>query len=201
LSAYIEDVTRQFEEGAMKSWKIAIVLAVLSLLAAFALAAAQEPVRDFGQLNTRLRPGDTIWVTDAQGREVKGRIAALGGDALTLEGGGGRSFGSADVTTIELRRNDSLGNGALIGLGVGAGLSLAACLAEMEGSDQGWCAVAAAFYGGVGAGIGVGIDALIPGKKQVVYRAPGSSGAPHAQLSLAPFITPRAKGVALAFAF
>ena len=43
----------------MRSWKVAIVLAVISLLLAFALAAAQEPVRDFTQLNTRLRPGDT----------------------------------------------------------------------------------------------------------------------------------------------
>src|SRR5512139_2152636 len=108
----------------MRSWKVAVVLAIISLLLAFALAAAQEPVRDFSQLNTRLRPGDTIWVTDAQGREVKGRILSLSTDALTLEGGSPRSFASPDVTAIQLRRNDSLGNGALIGLGVGGGLTL-----------------------------------------------------------------------------
>jgi hypothetical protein len=198
--AYIENITRQFEEAAMKSWKIVIILAVLSLFVAFAPAAAQEPVRDFSQLNTRLRPGDTVWVTDAQGREVKGRIASLSSDALMLEGGGGRSFGSADVRTIELRRNDSLGNGALIGLGVGGGLTLVACLATVEAGDQGWCAAAAAVYAGIGAGIGVGIDALIPGKKLVAFRAPGSAGAA-ARLSFAPVITPRAKGVAVAFSF
>jgi hypothetical protein len=167
----------------MKSWKLAIALAVLSLLLAFALAAAQEPVRDFSQLNTRLRPGDTVWVTDAQGREVKGQILSLRSDALTLEGGGGRSFGAPDVTSIELRRNDSLGNGALIGLVAGGGLALVGCLASVEGSDRGWCAGAAAFYGGVGAGIGVGIDALI-NKAQVIYEKPARPRSPrsiHAQ--------------------
>ena len=48
---------------------------------------------------------------------------------------------------------------------------------------------------------GVGIDAMIPGKKLVAYRAPGAAGAPSARLSLAPFVTPRAKGVALALSF
>ena len=52
---------------------------------------------------------------------------------------------------------------------------------------------------GVGTGIGVGVDALIPGRKQVVYRAPGASGS--ARLSLAPVITPRTKGVAVAYSF
>jgi hypothetical protein len=171
-----------------------------ALLSVPALAAAQEPVRDFSQLNTRLVPGDTIWVTDGQGREVKGRVAALGADAITLEGGG-RTFASPDVTTIKVRRSDSLGNGALIGLGVGGlGVGLA-CLATTDGPDQDWCVLAAVVYGGIGAGIGVGIDALIPGKKLVAYRAPGSSGAAQSRLSIAPFVTPRAKGLAVSFAF
>ena len=185
----------------MKSWKVAVVLAVISLLLAFALAAAQEPVRDFSQLNTRLRPGDTIWVTNAQGREVKGTILSLTADELTLEGRGGRIYGPSDVTTIQVRRGDSLRNGALIGLGIGSGLTLVACLANAESGDAGWCALGAAIYGGIGAGIGVGIDALIPGKKILAYRAPGSAGLPHARLSVAPVVTPRAKGVAVSFAF
>ncbi|MFO7692440.1 MAG: hypothetical protein R6V57_05085, partial [Vicinamibacterales bacterium] len=174
----------------MRSWKVPIALAAISLLLAFALAAAQEPVRDFALLNTRLVPGDTIWVTDAQGREVKGRIAALGADAITLEGGDSRTFASPDVTTIKVRRNDSLGNGALIGLGVGGlGIGLACLATTAEGPDQDWCLLAAVAYGGIGAAIGVGIDAMIPGKKLVAYRAPGAAGAPSARLSIAPFVT------------
>jgi len=185
----------------MRSWKVAVVLAVISLLLAVALAAAQEPVRDFTQLNTRLRPGDTVWVTDAQGREIKGRIVALGADAFTLEGGGGKTFASPDVATITVRRSDSLGNGALIGLGVGGLGTGLACLATAEGADQEWCYLAAVVYGGIGAAIGVGIDAMIPGKKLVAYRAPGSTGSSPARLSIAPFVTPRVRGVAVAFSF
>ena len=185
----------------MKTGSIVAALAAALSLAAPAPCAAQEPVRDFSQLNTRLRPGDSIWVTDAQGREVKGRILSLSTDEVTLEGGSRRSFGAPDVSTIQLRRNDSLANGALIGLGVGGGLTLVACLVSVDSSDAGWCAAAAAVYGGIGAAIGVGIDALIPGKKILAYRAPAPSGAPPARLSIAPVVTPRAKGVAVSFAF
>jgi hypothetical protein len=182
------------------STRAAVILA-LALLALPALAAAQEPVRDFAQLNTRLRPGDTIWVTDAQGREVKGRILSLGAEELTLEGRGDRTFRAPDVTAITVRRSDSLGNGALIGLAVGGLGTGLACLATAEGQDKEWCVLVAAVYGGIGSAIGVGIDALIPGKKLVAYRAPAGGGPPQARLSIAPVITPRAKGVALSFAF
>jgi len=179
----------------------AVVVVVAAALGLPALASAQEPVRDFSQLNTRLRPGDTIWVTDAQGREVKGTILSLATDELTLEGRSGRSFGAPDVAVIVVRRADSLRNGALIGLGIGGGLALVGCLASTEGGDQGWCLLAGAVYGGVGAAAGVGFDALIPGKKLVAYRAPGSAGQAHARFSIAPVVTPRAKGVAVSFAF
>jgi len=185
----------------MKLPHIAIVLATAAALAAPALAAAQAPVTSFDQLNTRLKPGDTIWVTDAQGREVKGKIQGLAPDSLALKGDGARTFAAGDVRLITERQGDSLANGALIGLavgGVGTGL---ACLASTEGPDQDWCLVAALAYGGIGAAIGVGIDALIPGKKLVTYRAPLTHGSSQARLSIAPLVTPRAKGVAVSFAF
>jgi hypothetical protein len=178
------------------------MILVAAFIAVPALATAQEPVRDFSQLNTRLKPGDTIWVTDAQGRETKGRILSLGADALTQEGAGDRTFGPPDVTRIEVRRPDSLKNGALIGLGVGAGFGAVTCaaLAEREG-DAGWCVLAAGVWGGLGAGAGVGIDVLIPGPKLVAYRAPGSAGPSRARLSIAPAVTPRAKAVAVSVSF
>jgi hypothetical protein len=188
----------------MRLLPTAILLATAAALAAPALAAAQAPVTSFDQLNTRLKPGDTIWVTDGQGREVKGKVQALAPDAITLKGDGPRTFAAGDVRLISERRNDSLANGALIGLGVGGGLGLVGCLASAEGSDAGWCAVAAAAYGGIGAAIGVGIDALIPGKKLLTYRAPGTPGSSEsrqARLSIVPVVTPRAKGLAVSFAF
>ena len=188
----------------MKLPHIAIILATAAALAAPAPCAAQKPVTSFDQLDTRLKPGDTVWITDAQGREVKGNIQALAPEAITLKGDGPTTFVAGDVRLISERRRDSLANGALIGLavgGVGTGL---ACLAGTEGPDQDWCLVAALAYGGIGAAIGVGIDALIPGKKLVAYRAPGTPGSSesrHARFSIAPVITPRAKGAAVSFAF
>jgi len=182
----------------MKTGWIVAALVGSIIVAALAPCAAQEPVRDFSQLNTRLRPGDTVWVTNAQGQEVKGKIQALAPDSLALKGDGTRSFAAGDVRLIIERERDSLANGALIGLAVGSVSMGVVCLAAGE---EDWCVSAALVYGGVGAAIGVGIDALIPGKKILAYRAPGPSGGSHARLSIAPVITPRTKGVAVAFAF
>jgi hypothetical protein len=176
-----------------------LACALVVLLPAF--SAAQEPVKSFDQLNTRLKVGDTVWVTDAAGREVKGKIVDLAPEAVTVKADASRTYGPADVNLIHERRPDSFKNGALIGLAIGGGLSLGLCMAGSESEDYGWCALAVGIYGGVGAGIGVGIDALIPGKKLVAYRAPGTPGSSQARLSLAPVITPRAKGLAVAFSF
>ena len=184
----------------MKTGWIVTALVGSIIISALAPCAAQEPVRDFSQLNTRLRPGDTVWVTNAQGQEVKGKIQALAPDSLALKGDGTRSFAAGDVRLIIERERDSLANGALIGLAVGAVSMGVVCLAEIEeGPDV--CVSAALVYGGVGAAIGVGIDALIPGRKILAYRAPGSNGASQARLSMAPVITPRTKGVAIALSF
>ena len=180
---------------------VRLFLFVIALLCLTASAMAQEPVRSFDQLNTRLKPGDTIWITDAQGREVKGKIVDLAPGAVTVKADASRTYGPADVNLIHERRPDSLKNGALIGLGVGGGLALGLCLAAEPIEGDGACVLAAGIYGGVGAAIGVGIDALIPGKKIVAYRAPGPAGAPPARVSFAPVVTPRAKGVAVSFAF
>jgi hypothetical protein len=188
----------------MKLPHIATILVTAAALAAPAPCAAQKPVTSFDQLDTRLKPGDTVWVTDGQGREVKGRINSLAPEAITLKGDGPTTFVAGDVRLISERRRDSLANGALIGLAAGGGLTLAFCLPNTNGADKGYCYLGALFYAGVGAAIGVGIDALIPGRKLVAYRAPGTSGSSEsrqARLSIAPFVTPRAKGVAVSFAF
>lgn len=56
-----------------RAFRIGLPLAAVLIGLRPALAVAQEPVKAFDQLSTRLVVGDTIFVTDAQGREIKGR--------------------------------------------------------------------------------------------------------------------------------
>jgi hypothetical protein len=167
-----------------------------------ALAGAQEPVKSFDQLNTRLRVGDTIWVTDAHGREVKGKIQGLDAASLTLEARTPLSFAPSDVRVIQERRPDSVKNGALIGMGAGGAVAVVSMLTlDFEGCTFGCVAAVLGYFGGIGAGVGALVDAMIPGQKQAVYRAAGAAGASSARFSLAPVITPRHKGVAVSFSF
>ena len=177
----------------------------LAILACVLLAllptrgAAQEPVTSFDQLNTRLKVGDTVWVTDAHGREVKGTIRGISSDTLMLDSDGAQTIPAADVRSIGVWERDSLTNGMLIGLAVGAvgGGVVDTLIYGWEGA--GYFMRAALLGAGVGAALGAVIDYSFHGTKRDVYRVPGSQGA--ARLSFAPVITSRAKGVVVAFAF
>jgi len=163
-----------------------------------AFAAAQEPVRSFDQLNTRLKVGDTVWVTDAQGREVKGQIRDFSETSLTLDSGGPARLQADAVRLITQREGKPIVRGMLIGLGVGA--ASFAVVAAMDCDDCGEAVSGGLMFGAlIGAGAGAAIGAMRSGKEVVVYRAPGPSGS--ARLSLAPVITPRTKGVALFVSF
>jgi hypothetical protein len=178
------------------------VVMTLTLVLAPAAATAQEPVTSFDQLNTRLKVGDKVWVTDAQGREVQGKIHSLSPDALTLEARTPLSFVPSDVRVIQERRPDSVKNGALIGMGAGMAVGIVSMFTlDFEGCSFGCVAAVLGYFGGIGAGAGALVDAMVPGKKQAVYRAPGAAGASSARFSLAPVITPRHKGFAVSFSF
>jgi len=181
-----------------------LVTAAMTLVLAPVMAAAQDPVKSFDLLNTRLKPGDTVWVTDAEGRQIKGRIATLGPSALTLNGDqAGRTFRADDVRVVVQQRRDSLKNGVLWGAGLGflGGVTMV-CVgdSEMCSDPEGkWGTVMIGLIGlAAGAGVGAGIDGLIHGR-DVAYRAPGAG--PSARLSLAPIVTARTKGVRLSFSF
>ena len=176
--------------------------AALAILFLPALALGQESVKTFDQLNTRLKRGDTIFVTDTHGREHQGKLFELTASSLTLDSGGKIQLAVSDVQLVQERAPDSLKNGALIGLASGlgfAGLAAVGCASTDCGVSAGTVVGVMAFYGGIGAAIGTGIDALIPGKKRVVYRAP--DGRPATRVMLTPVVTPRMKGIRLSFAF
>lgn len=145
---------------------------VLLLAAASApTAAAQELAGSFDQLRVLVKPGDTIRVTDGAGQEARGRIATLTSTSLELlVAGNRRNFLESDVRTIRHRRSDPLANGAKWGFGIGAALGLLGGLAVAAEYEDSAAAVplVALFYGGLGAGIGVGIDAMIS-SEQVIF--------------------------------
>jgi len=181
------------------TWSLLAAVVVILLLPT--ISPAQEPVKSFDQLSTRLKVGDTVWVTDAQGREIKGKIREFGPSALTLDHGGPETIQAEAVRLITERKGRHAGKGALCGLG--AGVAFGFVWGAASGSEDcpgASCALlGAGIFGGIGAAAGAAIGAAFPGKEMVVYRAPGASGS--ARLSLAPVITPRTKGVLVAFSF
>lgn len=171
------------------------------MLAMAAHARAQELAGTFDQLRVLVKTGDTITVTDQAGIETRGRLTELSPSSLALMvDGQKRVYAAPDVSTIQAKRTDPLANGALWGLGVGATLGLALGL-YMEGWDSepshGALAVTAALtYGGIGAGIGAGLDALHQ-SRQVIYAGPRRIAR---GLTMAPMVG-RRTGVALSIGF
>jgi hypothetical protein len=192
--------------------------AVMLLLPAF--AGAQEPGIAFDQLHRWLKPGDTVWLTDAQGREIKGTIRNIQPSLLVLEADGTRTFQASDVRQLVERGGRSTKACALWGLAVGTGAGVLAALATRGPVSTTWCVGSvpadvacsptrtglgdeAWLLVPVGAGVGLAVGALFAsdtvGPKRVIYRAPG--GRPPARLTLAPVITPHAKGLRLSIGF
>jgi hypothetical protein len=165
-------------------------IAILLFIAA--PAQGQELAGTFDQLRVLIRPGDTLTITDASGERVRGKLADLSATTLVLDLSGlHRTLQVTEVDVIQKRGPDSLKNGALTGLAVGAGLfGVAIGAATRSGT---YAAVGALFYGGIGAGIGAGVDALIEGQRVIYARSASST----TRLSLAPIVTSSRKGVLL----
>jgi hypothetical protein len=183
----------------MQPFCVAAILALL-LICPARPAGAQNLASSFEQLQVLVKPGDTITVTDRAGRELRGKIASLSSSSLALLVEGARyDLPESGIRTIRQRRQDSLANGAKWGLGIGAGLGVAAGVAVASGHEStgALIPILAMVYGGIGAGVGVGIDALVLGN-QVIYFKPAASSA---KLSVSPLVTPRRRGVFLSVGF
>ncbi len=84
-------------------------------------ALAQRAAGSFGELQVRVKIGDTVYVINNSDLETRGRIATLSDVSLTLTvDGTRRDFLEGAVKRIDQRRRDSVRNGLLIGLGTGA---------------------------------------------------------------------------------
>lgn len=188
----------------MSKMAAAVIIFLAAIVCVPARGAAQEPVASFDQLTTRLKVGDRIWVIDAGGRKTYGRIQSLSTDALIVDADGPKKFTVSNLKLIQAHKRDSLKNGTLIGLAVGGSLAAVWCTAAAVSNDPNVdagveCAEGLISFAGLGTLLGLGLDALTPGKGPVVYRSSGASGA--ARFSIAPFLTPRKRGIVVSFAF
>ncbi|BCS34395.1 hypothetical protein TBR22_A36250 [Luteitalea sp. TBR-22] len=172
-------------------------LLAAALLTIASVAFGQGVAHSFGELRLLVREGQTVTIVDAAGKAVTGRITLLTPSELVLGTPDRRAWQEADVATIRQRRQDSLGNGALIGLGCGAGLvGVAALASDTPAEDAGWVGLAALFYAGVGAAIGVGVDALVTREYDVYRREPAAT-----HVRLMPLVNARGGGLRVAVVF
>jgi len=174
-----------------------IALLVLLFASCDSAVSAQTPREAKPNLKTTLIPGMTVWITDSGGREMKVRIVGVSGDfVITTAGDGTRRLRTTDVMRVRARHFDSVLNGALIGAGaaVATGLFLCRLTEPWENCRDD---VGPMFrIGAVGAGIGIGIDALIRGRKTIYEGAPAST-----QLYAVPLVARRTAGLQVSLSF
>jgi hypothetical protein len=154
----------------------------------------------FEHLRTLVEVGSTVKVADDRGREVRGVITRLSKSLTLVVDARELQLEAAEIRRIE-RAGDSLRDGALKGLGQGVlwygTIVGGACLLAGCQADAGeWLEIAtvAGVFGGIGAGVGIAVDAMVPGW-QVVYRAHANRSS---RFSLSPQIRGRSPGVQLA---
>ena len=146
----------------------------LAALAASSPAWSQSVAES---IQARVKHGQRVSITDDQGQEINGRISALTADGLTMLVDGQAAEVPYDRIVRIDRPTDSLANGALIGLGVGVALGLAAvatddpsqCASCGETSTGDYVA-GTLLLGGLGTAVGVGIDALIHRDREIYRR-------------------------------
>lgn len=179
------------------------IVGALFLVCIGAAAEAQQAL-SLEQMALLVKTGDTVTVADASGRETKGRIGVLSPTSLTLLIRNSQSvtFAATDIDTIRQRRADPLGNGARSGFWSGAAIGGAAALVAVAQDDYlspspVWIPIAAAFYGGIGAALGVGFDALFL-HDQVIYARPAT---PRAVVRVSPIASSTDRGVRVSVRF
>jgi hypothetical protein len=180
-------------------WRTALLAIIVSLPAE---GYTQVLATNFRELRLKAGPGDTLYITDQSGREFSSKVIDLSETLLAVRvAGKRRDLTEADVTRIRQRQPDALWAGALIGFGVGAGFgAVPASFDEgcrSQGGVGGACAGPILSFGLLGAGVEVGIDALIKGRK-VIYEAPGIT--PN-RVTLQPIVSPSVRGVRLTIPF
>jgi hypothetical protein len=138
-------------------------------------AQAQSAADTRTTIERKVKPGDRLTITGADGMPVEGRLLVTGVDTLVVRAADGeRAFAYGDIDRVR-RRNNGVIVGAIVGTaaGLAVGLPLRTWW-NNEGSDGDrilWTFLAA------GAGIGTSLDALMTSNRTVYRRPrPGRAG-------------------------
>jgi hypothetical protein len=168
--------------------------AVMAVLLVTGSASAQvvPPLAE-----VHLKPGAKVAITDEHGDKISGRFAGLDTERITIGVDGElRHMPVGQILRVE--EVDDLRNGMLIGLGIGVAIfAVEAIVARSDGFEltaAGYLVIGS-IYGGLGAGAGAGIDALVGGDR-TIYRRGGS-----ARLSVVPTVRRGRTGVAVALSW
>ena len=160
----------------------ASVLAGALLLAGASPARAQSVADSLAELQSSLKPGQTVTVTSRDGREMRGRVVSLSPSTLEIAQNNSTTvLTEGDIATIS--RRDSPWNGMLWGLAAGAVLGAVAEKSIADYYDEGSDGSLAVLGGAAGAGIGFALDALISGRN-LIFSASGTRAAMGGRVSL-----------------
>lgn len=162
-----------------------------------ATAGAQAVARSFDELRPLVKPGETVSVTDREGREVEGQIIELSSSLVLQVPSGRREMTEPDVRSMRLRGNQ-MTKGLAWGLGVGLASGLTVGLLDTMYCTQ-QCFDTAVLWTAIGAGAGAGIGAAIGSKSpryRLIYERPAATA-----VTMSPLITRRQKGVLVSVRF
>jgi hypothetical protein len=138
------------------------------------IALAQETARSFERASLVVSPGQTVTVVDDSGVATKGKLSIIAAGNLVLDvDGDARTFREGGVREIQVRPDDSLANGVLIGAAIGGALGGLPYL-DNECHGDPACVGGIAFAAGIGAGAGALIDLFIRSRRLIYERPPVS---------------------------
>ena len=158
---------------------------------ALAFSQTQQTDTPFGSIGGRLKVGHVAEVVHNSGLTVRGKVVEITPSRLVLTGGAGtQTFTGTDVTAI--RRTGPIWDGAVKGAIIGV---LPIVILATNCHDCG-LAPAGAMFAAIGAGIGVGIDAMFG--PRTVYR---SGQPPSRTVRLIPLLNRERKGLSAAISF
>jgi hypothetical protein len=178
-----------------RRWFTRLVAAVILSPAS---AEAQTMARSFEELMGIVKAEQTVIVIDMRGRGVKGVLAGVDKDSVSLATDGRtQTFPRSEVSTV--RVSEGFGNGALIGACAGLGTALG--VLAIAGSGDGYVLPSAKvgaplLLSGIGALIGALIDRAHDGGK-VLYVSPGQTS----ELVVSPLLRKDRQGVLVSLRF